>query len=182
MKTIEGDIEEMAAESAQDRKDHATLKANLEELLHHGDAMSVPLAVRHLVDNGIDPVVVAKTLLIGDRPGGMLYLLSSRTPALTDHENAAEVFIAMAIRDCEPEAAVSMMIAGAVWLAVQFKVELPMLRALVSSADRRARRPTRFGYGAVDLVDHHGVNDRAFVADALDHVQLPLYAPLEYKP
>jgi len=182
MKTIDGDIEEMAAESAQDRKDHAKLEADLQELLHHGDAMTVPWAVRHLVDSGIDPVVVAKTLLICDRAGGMLYELSSRAPALGADENKAEAFIAIAIRDCEPEAAVSMMVAGAVWLAMQFKIELPMLRALVNAAPRRIRQLHRYGYGAVDLVDHHGVNDRAFVADALDHVQLPLYAPLEYKP
>lgn len=182
MKIIEANVDELVAEAAQDRKDHAKLTANLEELLHHGDAMSVPLAVRHLVDSGIDPVVVAKTLLIGDRAGGMLYELSSRSPALAAHEKAAQTFIALAIADCEPEAAVSMMVAGAVWLAVQFKIELPMLRALVVGAARRTRQPHRYGYGAVDLVDHHGINDRAFVADALDHVQLPLYAPLEYKP
>jgi hypothetical protein len=182
MKLYDVNIEEAAAESDQDRRDLARLKSVLEELLKHEDAMKVPHAVRRLVDGGVDPVVVAKTLLIGDRDGGMLYRLTSRAAALHLDEQAAELWISLAIRDIDAGAAAAMLVAGAVWLATQFKLERAMLRGFVEHAARCERRLDRKGCGAVDIVDGWHVANRAWLVDAIDHAQLPAFAPLQYDP
>lgn len=183
MKTIDIDnIEEAAAESEQDRRDHAALAGQVAELLNHEDAMRVPIAVRRLVDDGIDPVVIAKTLLIGTRPGGVMYTLTSRAAALEVDEHRAELWIVMAIREGQASAAATMLVAGAVWIATQFKLDRTLLRDLVQHAPRRARRTDRLGYGAVDFVDSEGIANRAWLLDAINHAQLPAFAPLEYKP
>ncbi len=63
--------------------------------------MRVPIAVRRLVDAGVEPTVVAKTLTIGDRDGGLMYRLSTRAGAfaLAEHEAIAVNWISLAIRD-----------------------------------------------------------------------------------
>lgn len=176
------DLEDAAAESEQDRRDHRRLTADVAELLKHEDSMRVPIAVRRLVDQGVDPVVIAKTLLIGTRAGGTMYTLSSRSVALAQDENAAELWLGVAIRDIDADLAATMLVAGAVWLATQFTIDRAMLADLVRYAARRARHSDRAGYGVVDLVDLHGVGDREQVATAIALAQQPLFAPLEYKP
>lgn len=183
MKRLEGDIEEMAAESAQDRRDHADLATRLQRLLRDPDVMQVPLTVRRLIDSGIDPVVIAKTLLIGSRAGSKIYELSARSPALGQHERAAEAYISVAIRDIQPDDAAAMLVVGAVWLATQFSISRPMLIDLVRNAIRREPIAERRGYGAVDFVDHQGVLDRAWLARVINEdAQQPMFAPLEYRP
>lgn len=176
------DIEEAAAESEQDRRDHRELAGNVEELLKHEDAVGIAMAVRRLVDGGCDPIVVAKTMLIGTRPGGFVYELSSRAAALDRDEQAAELWLALAIRDGNAAAIATMLTAGAVWLATQFRIDKAMLAELVLHAARRDRRADRLGYGAVDIVDHEGIANRAWIVAAIDHAKLPAFAPLEYKP
>ncbi len=90
-KSIEVDLEQAAAESEQDRRDHHRLAGDVAELLAHDDAMRVPIAVRRLVDTGVEPIVVAKTLAIGDRDGGLMYRPSTRAGAfaLAEHEAIA---------------------------------------------------------------------------------------------
>lgn len=180
MKTFEGDLEEMAAESEQDRKDHARLTADLEWLLQHEDAMRVPIATRHLIDLGVDPVVVAKTLLIGDRDGGAMYVLANRATALAEHERAAGMFMRAAIDGCPVDVSVVQLTAGAVWIATQFGISRSMLRDFVMHAMHRPKRPDFVGCGAVDLVDTCGVRDRSFLIECIDFAQLPSFAPLEY--
>jgi hypothetical protein len=175
------DIEEAAAESEQDRRDLRSLHGHLDELLKHDDAMRIPIATRRLIDSGIDAVVVAKMLLIGDRDGGLLYRLSARSPALERDERIAVDLVSVAMRDADVAALATTCVAGAVWLATQFKLERSLLRQLVAGAQRRARRANRRGYGAVDIVDHHGIANRAWIVDAIDHAQLPSYAPLEFE-
>jgi hypothetical protein len=53
---------------------------------------------------------------------------------------------------------------------------------LVTTTPRRPPRADRRGYGVVDLVDHHGVGDRASIATAIRLAQLPMFAPLEGAP
>jgi len=53
-KSIEVDLEQAAAESAQDRRDHRRLTGDVAELLAHDEAMRVPIAVRRLVDAGVE--------------------------------------------------------------------------------------------------------------------------------
>lgn len=183
MKTFDvTDIEEAAAESEQDRRDHRALAGHVDELLKHEDAVAVAVATRRLVDSGVDPVVIAKTMLIGTRPGGLLYQLSSRAAALDRDEQVAELGLALVARDGSASAIATMLTAGAAWLATQFKIDRDMLQGLVMYAPRRERRNDRAGYGAVDFVDHEGIANRAWLIDALDHARLPSFAPLEYKP
>jgi hypothetical protein len=183
VKTIDvDDLEQAAEESEQDRRDHRALQGTLDELLSHSDAMRVPLTVKQLIDEGVDPVVIAKTLLIGDRPGGVMYTISSRAAALHLDEQRAETAIGFAIRDTDAAPTATMLTSGAVWLATQFNVERSLLRELVVAAQRRPKRPDRVGCGVVDLVDNEGIATRAWLLDAINNAQLPSYAPLEYKP
>jgi hypothetical protein len=175
-----GNIEEAAAESERDRQDLASLKVNLEELLKHEDAMRVPVAVRRLIDLEVDPVVIAKTLVIGDRDGGLLYQLSARTPALHRHESITREVVALAIRDVREDVAATMLVSGAVWLAEQFKIDRTMLASFVTSASKRPMPANRRGAGAIDLVDHDGLGNRAWLVDAIEKAQLPSFAPLEF--
>ncbi len=177
---FEVNLEEAAEESAQDRRDHAKLRALVDELSKHEDVMRVPLAVRRLVDMGVDPVVVAKVLLIGDREGSLLYMLSARTPALAEHEAVSITLVAIAIRDVGAATAATMLISGAVWLAEQFGIERSLLNSLVASElPRRPVRADRRGCGALDLVDNDGLGNRAWLVDAIGKAQLPSFAPLE---
>jgi hypothetical protein len=177
----EVNIEEAAAEDDQDRRDHRKLAGLLEQLLKHEDVMRLPIAVRRLVDAGVDPVVVAKTLLVGDRGSGLLYQERLRVPvfALAEHEQIAVDWISVAIREIEPDLGATTMVTGAVWLAIQFGLPRGLLAWLVTNARRRELRVDRRGYGVVDLVDHHGVGDRASIANAIGLAQLPMFAPLE---
>lgn len=174
------DLEVAAAESEQDRRDHAKLKARVDDLLKHEDAMRVPMAVQRLVDGEVDPVVVAKTLLIGNRDGNVLYRISTRTHTLTQDESAAETWIQIAVRDMDPDLAATYMISGAVWLALQFRIDRELLAGLVIAAEHRQRHPDRAGYGVVDFVDSHGVGKRADIVTAIKLAKLPDFAPLEY--
>lgn len=182
MEIVEGNLAEMAAESEQDRRDLARLTKDLDWLLANEDAMRVPMATRHLVDLGVDAIVIAKTMLIGDRPGGAMYSLVHRATALAEHELAAETWLRAAIANCPVEMSVVQLVAGACWLAEQFTISRVMLRELVCEAARRPPRDDAKGYGVVDLVDSHGVRDRPFVVECIDQAQLPSYAPLEYRP
>lgn len=183
MKTFDiTDMEEAAAESEQDRRDHRQLTKNVEQLSRREDAMRIPVATQKLVDAGVDPVVVAKTLLIGDRAGGTMYQLTSRSVTLSQDERAAENLLQLAIDGMDVDLAATFMIAGAVWLATQFGLDKAVLSALVMHAERRPRHPSRCGYGVVDLVDSHGVGQRADILTAIDLAQLPSFAPLEYRP
>lgn len=176
------DLEEAAAESAQDRRDLAQLSANVDALLKHEDVMSVPIVVRRLVDAGIDPVVVAKTLLLGDRDGGLLYRLTNRAGALSHQERVATDIVWIAIRDLNEVTAATMLVAGAVWLADQYGAR--DLLASWITADHAVRpyrlRPDRRGWGALDLVDHDGLGNRAWLVDIIEKAQLPSFAPLEF--
>lgn len=179
---VDVNLEEAAEESARDRRDLARLHGDLEELLKHEDAMRVPLATRRLIDGGVDAVVVAKTLLIGDREGTTMYRLSARSPAIKLEELAAQRLFHIAIRDVELGSAALMMCAGAVWIATQFKLDRSLLRALVFAAARRPKRDSRIGYGVVDIVDNHGIANRAWLLDAIDNAKLPDFATLQYSP
>lgn len=182
VETFEGDIAEMAAESDADRRDHARLARDLEWILKHEGAMRIPMATRRLVDQGVDALVLAKELLIGDRDGGPMYTMTSRAVALDQHEHGARVMYAIARSECPVEIVALQMAAGAVWLAEQFQLSRQTLRDLVVEAPRRARvQITTQGCGVVDIVDNLGVRDRAWLLDAIDHAQLPMFAPLEYK-
>lgn len=185
MKITDVNLEEAAEESEQDRRDLKTLHGHLDEL-QAGDEDGYPIAVatRQLVGAGlvprVDPVVIAKTLLIGDRDGGAMYQISARPVSLAPHEAEAEARIAIALREvADLAAAATYCLVGAVWIATQHNIERGLLRGLVLHARRRPARIDRRGYGAVDLVDSHGVQNRAWLVDAIDHASLPLYAPLE---
>lgn len=183
MKTFDvTDLEEAAAESEQDRRDHAKLKTLLGELLEHEDLTRVPYAVKRLVDAGVDPMVVAKVLLIGDRDAGARFLLANRSMALAQDELVAATWISLAIRDVDVDLAATMMISGATWLSTQFGIERELLAELVTDSARRPRHPERHGYGVVDLVDSHGVGQRADIVTAIRLCKLPSFAPLEYSP
>jgi hypothetical protein len=73
-------------------------------------------------------------------------------------------------------------VSGATWLATQHGVDRELLVSLVTGTPRRPPRAERRGYGVVDLVDHHGVGDRASIATAIRLAQLPMFAPLEGAP
>lgn len=179
MKITDVDLEEAAAESEQDRRDHRQLAVYVDWLLQHEDSMRVPIAVRRLVDAGIDPVVVAKTLAIGSRDGGYVYRLTARAASLAEHELVAVDWISIAIRDIEPDLGAMMLVSGSAWIAMQFGVSRFLLGDMITAAPVRARREDRRGYGVVDLVDHHGVGDRASIIAAIHSAELPLFAPLE---
>src|SRR5262249_7930468 len=157
-------------ESEQDRRDHRRLAGDVAELLAHQDAMRVPIAVRRLIDAGVEPIVVAKTLAIGDRDGGLIYRLSTRAGAfaLAEHEQIAVDWISPAISEIAPDIAADVMVSGATWIATQYGVDRELLVNLVTSTPRRPARADRRGYGVVDLVDHHGVGDRASIATAIE--------------
>lgn len=185
MKTFDvTDVEEAAAESEQDRIDHRKLMANVTWLLKHEDSMRVPIAVRRLVDLEVEPIIVAKTLAIGDRGGGMFYLLATRgtTIAIAEQERICVDWLGIAIREIEPDLGATLMVAGVVWLATQCGLDRTMLANLVRNAELQPRRTDRRGYGVVDLVDHHGVGDRASVVTAIELAQLPIFAPLSHSP
>jgi hypothetical protein len=175
-------LEQAAEESAQDRRDHARLRALVDELSKHEDVMRVPVAVRRLVDDvQVDHVVIAKTLLIGDREGGILYKLTARTAALAEHERAAEALIAIAIRDLHEDIAVQMMLVAAVWVITQCGVDRSFLTSfLTSDLSRRPVRADRRGCGALDLADADG-HPRARLVETIENAQLPPFAPLELR-
>jgi hypothetical protein len=85
--------------------------------------------------------VVAKTLAIGDRDGGLMYRLSSRAGAfsLAEHEAIAVDWISLAIRDADPDLAADVMVSGATWLATQYGVDRELLVNLVTGTPRRGR-------------------------------------------
>ena len=173
-------LEQAAEESAQDRRGHARLRALVDELSEHEDVMRVPVAVKRLVDAvQADHVVIAKTLLIGDREGGILYKLTARTAALAEHERAAEAIIGIAIRDLHEDIAVQMMLVAAVWVITQCGVERSFLTSFITSdLPRRPVRRDRRGCGALDLADVDG-HPRARLVETIENAQLPLFAPLE---
>ena len=175
--SVEVDLDQAAAESEQDCRDHRRLAGDVAELLAHDEAMRVPIAVRRLVDAGVEPIVVAKTLAIGDRDGGLMYRLSTRAGAfaLAEHEAIAVDWISLAIRDADPDLAADVMVSGATWIATQYGVDRELLVNLVTGTPRRPPRADRHGYGVVDLVDHHGVGDRASIATAIRSCQLPMF-------
>lgn len=177
-----GDIETAAAESEQDRQDLAKLRASVDALLKHEHVMTVPIAVRRMVDAGIDAVVIAKTLIIGDRDGGLLYKIAARTPALGHHEQVVADIVWFAIRELQEVTAATMMVAGAVWLAEQHGIGRELLASFVT-ADQPVRpykfRHERHGWGALDLCDHDGLGNRAWLVDIIGKARLPMFAPLE---
>lgn len=183
MKTIvDVNLEEAAAESEADRKDLARLRANLNELLKREDVVTVPYMVKRLIDAGVDPVVIAKTLLVGDRDGGALYRISARAPALVPHETIAADLIWVAIRELQEVTAATMMVAGAVWLATQFGLDRSLLVSFLTGQSVLAFKPRdqRRGWGALDLCDHDGLGNRAWLVDIIHKAQLPSFAPLEF--
>jgi hypothetical protein len=144
--------------------------------------MRVPLAVRQLIDDGVDPVVVAKTLLIGNRPGGVMYSISARAAGTASRRAPRRDAIGFAIRDTDgrthrDDARLGRSLARD---AVQRRPHAAS-RALVAAL-RRPKRPDRVGCGVVDLVDNEGIANRAWLLDAINNAQLPSFAPLEYKP
>lgn len=185
MKTFDvTDVEEAAAESEQDRIDHRKLMANVSWLLKHEDSMRVPIAVRRLVDLEVEPIIVAKTLAIGDRGGGMFYLLATRgtTIAVAEQERICVDWLGIAIREIEPDLGATLMVAGVVWLATQCGLDRAMLANLVRNASVREKLPypQRHGFGVVDMVDLFGVGDRGSVVTAIELAQLPTFAPLSH--
>lgn len=184
MKPIDINLEEAAAESAQDRKDHAKLVADVDALLKNESVVTIPVCVRRLIDANVDPVVVAKTLIIGDRDGGTLYELSSRAPALWSHEQVAIDTLWFAMRELQEVTAATMMVAGAVWIATQFGISRDLLSGFVTE-DQPVRpykfRHDRRGWGALDLCDHDGLGSRAWLVDIIAKAKLPRFAPLELK-
>jgi hypothetical protein len=181
-KTFEA-TEQDVADNLQDAKDLGTLRENVAKVLAHDGAMMVPVAVRRLIDLGVDPVVVAKYLLIGDRDGGVMYRISSRSVALAQDEGHARGVLSVAIRELDADLAATVMVSGAVWLAEQFALDRDLLASLVAAADRRAAPVVdRHGYGVVDLVDLNGVGSRQDIVTAVRLAQLPLFAPLEFRP
>jgi hypothetical protein len=137
--------EQAAAESEQDRRDHRRLAGDVAELLAHEDAMRVPIAVRRLVDAGVEPIVVAKTLAIGDRDGGLMYRLSTRAGAfaLAEHEAIAVDWISLAIRDADPDTAADVMVSGATSSCARRRSGR---NALKSEAPRRVDRSRPCGF------------------------------------
>lgn len=178
------ELEQAAEESDRDRRDHRQLAGDVAELLQHEDAMRIPVAVRRLIDSGVDPMVIAKTLAIGDREGGLWYRMSTRASvtALATHERVAAEWIGLAVRDTDPDTAADVLVSGATWIATQFGIDRDLLVQLVTSAPRRESRIDRRGYGAVDIVDHHGVGDRGSIATAIRNARLPYFAPLVGSP
>lgn len=182
--------EQDIAESEQERAGHAALKLELAELLKHPAAVDVAAAVRRLIDRGVKPIIVAKTLLIGDRGGGMLYEIAARSSsmiatgplvALGDQERACELLLGSVLADLPGPVAAVMCTVGATWLAEQYHVQRSVLRDLVV---RHAARPfpvqRRGCPGALDYVDDKHVASRAWLLDAIDTARLPEFAPLEY--
>jgi hypothetical protein len=123
------------------RRSRATLA---EEFQVEQDAMRVPIAVRRLVDAGVEPIVVAKTLAIGDRDGGPMYRLSTRAGAfaLDMHEAIAVDWSSLAIRDADADLAADVMVSGATWLATQHGIDRELLVNLVTGTPRGRGAPT----------------------------------------
>jgi hypothetical protein len=172
--------EQDLVEAKQDQDNLDALHGHLEELLKHPAAVEIAVAMRRLVDSGVEPVVIAKTMLLGDRPGGFMYQLASKAIALDQHERIAETWLGIAVRDVPAAAAANMLVAGATWLAEQCGIERSLLRSMVSRVAKRPF-PASACPGAVDYVDSKGIATRAWLLDAIDHAKLPLYAPLEGK-
>lgn len=184
MKPININLEEEAAGAEQDRQDLAKLKGLVDALLKDESVVTIPVAVRRLVDGGVDPVVVAKTLIIGDRDGGVLYELSARTPALYHHEQAALEVLWIAKRELQDITAATMMVAGAVWLVEQFGIPRALLSSFLTSEQPvrpYKHRHDRRAWGALDLCDHDGLGNRAWLVDIIEKATLPRFAPLVFK-
>lgn len=184
MKPIDVNLEEDAEQSQRDRKALAKLAGDVDALLKNDAVVTIPLAVRRLVDGGIDPVVVAKILILGDRDGGVIYQLSARTPALWPHEQIAMDILWIAKRELQDVTAATMMVAGAVWLATQFGISRDLLSSFVTEDQpvRKYRfRHERREWGALDLCDHDGLGNRAWLVDIISKAELPKYAPLELR-
>lgn len=172
--------EQDVLESRKELAAHADLKLELAEILKHPRAVDIAVHVRALVDQGIAPIVVAKTLMIGDRFGGLVYQLAAPGIALGAHERAAERLQLVVLRDVPDAVAATMLAAGATWLAEQFKIERSILREWVRDLTRRTFPSTFQCPGALDYVDGRHVASRAWLLDAIDHARLPAHAPLEY--
>ena len=172
------------AETKADEVAHSDLALELEALTNDPDSVRVATMVKRLVDAGIDPVVVAKVCLIGDRPGSVMYEITTRTPALAAHERAATKALSAAIRGMDGAQACMHLTVAAVWLASQTHpngqavVDVTVLRALVQAAGPRPYVLDRMGMGAVDMADHASVA-RALIIEALADATQPTYAPLE---
>jgi hypothetical protein len=178
--TIDINLEEAAAEAKEDRENLARLKADHRELVKREDIQRLGDEVKRLIDAGISPAIVAKTMLIGDRPGSALYQFSVMTPALDASEVAACLCISRATRDADPVMAATMLVAGAVWLAEQSGITRDDLVDVIGSdLARRPMRRDRLGAGAIDLVDNDGLGNREWLVDAINKARLPSFAPLE---
>lgn len=174
-------IEEGLTQTRQLRLDHRQLVSDVEAMLRVPNVTAIPLTVKRLVLAGVDPVVVAKHLLIGDRAGTALYTLSARAALLAAHEAVTNEALALAWQMVEPTAAAHMAAGGAAWLATQFGVSRDMLAELCATASRRlCPVDNRRGYGAVDMVDHHGAGTRESLIAVLRQATLPVHAVLEY--
>lgn len=183
MSTDDITIAEGLAETRQLHRDHEQLIADVQELLKQPNVVAIPSICKRMIDSGIDPVVIAKHLLIGDRPGSIVYQLSHRAAHIEAHERAAELGLMFAWQMVEPAAAAHMAVGGAAWLATQFGIQRDLLVQLCRGADRRlVPRADRRGYGAVDLVDLHGGGTRESLIAVLDASELPVHAVLEYSP
>src|SRR6185312_8666988 len=117
--------------------------------------------------------------------GSLLYQISARTQTLAQDERAASLRIDIALIDLQPAPACLMLVAGAVWIATQFQLHRRMLAAMALHASYRGmtrQSGVRLGIGLVDIVDNCGIYDRGWIVEAIEHAQLPAFAPLEYKP
>jgi hypothetical protein len=173
--------EERTTQPARSRRSRATLA---EEFQVEQDAMRVPIAVRRLVDAGVEPIVVAKTLAIGDRDGGPMYRLSTRAGAfaLDMHEAIAVDWSSLAIRDADPDLAADVMVSGATWLATQHGIDRELLVNLATGTPRGRGAPTGAATAWLAWSNTAAWGDGASIATAIRLAQLPLFAPLEGVP
>jgi hypothetical protein len=167
-------FEEEAEATIALHKAHASLEEELKLLTSDEGTMRIPVAVKRLVDNGIEPIIVAKTMLIGRRQGNLMYSLAAASIAISAAEQVSETVFGIAIKPLPREEAATQLAIGASWLAQQFNVDVTILKSLVMSIDAQVVG----GQCAVDLaVSVSGA--RELIMEALQFGILPEHAPLE---
>lgn len=177
IRTTSLDVERAADASTQESAALDRLSGIVKEILSSPADLLMALAVRKAIDLPVDPIIVAKRLLVGDRDGGGLYRLMVGTVQVDAAESACDALLSPVWRTLADDRALLHAGAGAAFLVANCKVPRDVVIGWVSQSwPVRPRRHDSRGMGAVDI---QGGIDVLAQALATKH---PVYAPMVHTP
>lgn len=167
-------FEEAGEETKQLLGRHGTLAAELQRISSDENMTRIPVAVKRLIDNGIEPIVVAKTMLVGNRQGNVMYNLASASVALSSDERVCEQIIGIAAKPLPKDVAAVQLTVGASWVAQQFGCDVSLLLSLVQAVSSQVEGQLC----AIDLA-LSTTKGKENIMQALQMAGQPEHAPLE---